>query len=334
MKTKLLIIISITIAVIIYLPIHYYYPFLGIGTTTGTFIFCEEGFVQSGNKCVPNSIITEENDSMKQEILTQLRKGPQNVNGTAQEFIVSEALSDKRVWDLLKDTKYQVNCCTYTLDGNKYPYPLYVGVTFQLNEKDMYVTAGYDLQQEKITSVEIQEGIRTSGVVPFEPESQSTIQFKAKQLGIDNIMEATDSEELSYDEKREYIKFQYGEDGPAITPSLNLRIKDLTRNLEYGQLPTFTLIEAGYANQCTAPKLEVYFIKEEIGHDLENDELIFEHRLVYSCPKFDKFSPVLNYWSEQDFPLFPACVNEGRYLIVGDSGTERVALDEYYCNPK
>ena len=167
-----------------------------------------------------------------------------------------------------------------------------------------------------------------------EPESQSTIQFKAKQLGIDNIMEATDAKELSYDEKLEYIKFQYGEDGPSTTPSLNLRIKDLTRNLEYGQLPTFTLIETGYANPCTAPKLEVYFIKEEIGYDLENDELIFEDTIVYSCPYFDKFYPVLNFWSEKDFPSFPACVNEGRYLIVGDSGTERVALDEYYCNPK
>lgn len=106
-------------------------------------------------------------DDIKQEILTQLRKGPQNVNGTAKEFLVSEALADQRVWDLLKDTTYQVNCCTYTLDGNEYPYPLYIGITFQLNEKDMYVTVEYDLQQEKITGVETQEGIRTGGIMPI-----------------------------------------------------------------------------------------------------------------------------------------------------------------------
>ncbi|TAK17988.1 MAG: hypothetical protein EPO37_05945 [Nitrosarchaeum sp.] len=126
-------------------------------------------------------------DSMKQEILTQLRKGPQNINGTAQEFIVSEALSDKRVLDLLKDTKYQVNCCTYTLDGSKYPYPLYVSVTFQLDEKDMLVTAEYDLQQEKITDVEIKEGIRTSGVVPFESEQLSLYSNKFPNIEERNI---------------------------------------------------------------------------------------------------------------------------------------------------
>jgi len=114
-------------------------------------------------------------DSVKQEILDQLRKEPQNVNGTAQEFIVSEALADARVWDLLKDTKYQVNCCTYTLDGNEFPYPLYVGITFQLNEKDMLITATYDLQQEKITNVETRDGIRTGGVVAFEPKQHVEI---------------------------------------------------------------------------------------------------------------------------------------------------------------
>lgn len=52
MKKKYLIIIGIVIFVAIYLPIHYYYPFLGIGITTGTFVFCEEGFIQSDNKCI------------------------------------------------------------------------------------------------------------------------------------------------------------------------------------------------------------------------------------------------------------------------------------------
>src|SRR3989338_8976019 len=55
MKTRLLIIIGITVFVAVYLPIHYYYPFLGIGSTTGTFIFCEEGFhADDRDKCVPD----------------------------------------------------------------------------------------------------------------------------------------------------------------------------------------------------------------------------------------------------------------------------------------
>lgn len=54
MKGRLWIIIGITIAAAVYLPIHYYYPFLGIGVTTRTFVFCENGFVQSDDRCIPN----------------------------------------------------------------------------------------------------------------------------------------------------------------------------------------------------------------------------------------------------------------------------------------
>lgn len=54
MKTKIWIIIGIIIIVAIYLPIHHYYPFLGIGTATKTYLFCEDGFIQSENKCVPD----------------------------------------------------------------------------------------------------------------------------------------------------------------------------------------------------------------------------------------------------------------------------------------
>lgn len=38
----------------------YYYPFLGIGTTTKSSVFCEEGFVQQGNKCIQDSKISKE----------------------------------------------------------------------------------------------------------------------------------------------------------------------------------------------------------------------------------------------------------------------------------
>ncbi len=53
MKTRHKIIIGIIIAAAIYLPIHYYIPFLGIGSTTETFIFCEEGLTQVNDECVP-----------------------------------------------------------------------------------------------------------------------------------------------------------------------------------------------------------------------------------------------------------------------------------------
>lgn len=52
MKNKFLIIIGVVIAVAIYLPVHYYYPFLGIGSTTERFVFCEEGYTEVNDECV------------------------------------------------------------------------------------------------------------------------------------------------------------------------------------------------------------------------------------------------------------------------------------------
>lgn len=61
MKTRTLIIVGIIVTVAIYLIIHYYYPFLGIGSKTETFILCEEGFVQRENTCQPDPNLLEPN---------------------------------------------------------------------------------------------------------------------------------------------------------------------------------------------------------------------------------------------------------------------------------
>lgn len=92
-------------------------------------------------------------ESLRQEILTLLRKEPKNLNDDAKEFILSEALSDKRVSDLLGDTKFQT-FWTINSELGKSSIKYYYGITFQLNEKDE-VNVVYDLQQEKITSVEL-----------------------------------------------------------------------------------------------------------------------------------------------------------------------------------
>ena len=100
-------------------------------------------------------------DSLKQEILTQLRKEPKNFNDIAREFFLSEALSDKRVLDLLDDTKYQINCCLIFSEIGKSSITYSYGITFQLNEKDL-VSVVYDLQQEKITIVKLDEDFGSS----------------------------------------------------------------------------------------------------------------------------------------------------------------------------
>ena len=161
------------------------------------------------------------------------------------------------------------------------------------------------------------------------PEKE--IMKKARDLGINNIMKAVDSEDLSYDEKKEYIKIRY-EESPNKIPALNIRIKDFDRNLEFGERPTFTVIETGYASTCTSPKLEVYYLKSETGYDLKTDEPIYENQIVYTCyDPASSYFPILKFWNDADFKPFPACDKAGRYLVVGDSGYERMALEEYYC---
>ena len=115
---------------------------------------------------------------------------------------------------------------------------------------------------------------------------------------------------------------------------INIKLEDLTRNVELGSSPTFTVVESGWGNGCTSPTLEVYHMKQEIGNDHTDDDLVYKHRIVYSCPFYmPTFPPpnVLRIWDESDFPNFPICDEQGRYLIIGDSGYERLPLDYYYC---
>ncbi|WP_246282014.1 hypothetical protein [Nitrosopumilus ureiphilus] len=178
MKTRLLMILIGILSVVGMLFFLFYVGILG-----GS---CIEGKNLDGT-CMEPKMITvpprtngDFSEQEKNQILTQLRQGPQNINGTAKQFLVSAALDNPQLKNLIKDTTYQVNCCTYTLDGKEYPHPLYVGITFQLNEKDILVTAEYDLQQEEITDIEIQEGVRTGGLVSFE--SENTAQYLGKTL--------------------------------------------------------------------------------------------------------------------------------------------------------
>lgn len=165
-----------------------------------------------------------------------------------------------------------------------------------------------------------------------DSDTQSIIQ-KAKVLGISNVMDAIDSSDLSAEEKEQFVdaKYRIGHDGRS---TLNLRIKDLPSTIGFGERPTFNLIETGYANPCTSPKLEVYYLKQEIGNDHTDDDLVYEDQLVYRCISVKELKTVLNIWDDSRFKPMPVCEEEGRFLIVGDSGYERIVLDSYICMGK
>ncbi|WP_016939759.1 hypothetical protein [Candidatus Nitrosopumilus sediminis] len=183
MKTRLLIIIGISSVAGMFFLFY-------VGIIGGS---CVEGKNFDGTCIEPKTITIPTRTSWdfseqeKNQILTQLRQGPQNVNGTVKQFLVNEALDDPQLKNLIKDTTYQVDCCIYTLDGNEYHSLLYIGMTFQINEKDMIAIVEYDLQQERVADIEIQEGIRTGGIgLDSDSESLlSTTQFEEIKSNIE-----------------------------------------------------------------------------------------------------------------------------------------------------
>lgn len=121
MKTKFLIIIGIVIFVAIYFPIHYYYPFLGIGTTAGIFVFCEEGFIPSEGTCVPDPKI------LKDLSLDDLAHNfcpnntiTQNQSGALLTCLNQSDNSKETIFDLPQPV-YTLTLCT-SMHGCMYPY--------------------------------------------------------------------------------------------------------------------------------------------------------------------------------------------------------------------
>ncbi|MCV0367562.1 MAG: hypothetical protein K5798_09925 [Nitrosopumilus sp.] len=100
--------------------------------------------------------------------LEQLRKTPrtesmQNFTDAARDFVVSEALGNSEVSDLLSDNQYEVRCCTFSFDRNYTLYNRYVGLVFDIPEKYMKVVVTYDLSKQQIsgasTEILLEDGI-------------------------------------------------------------------------------------------------------------------------------------------------------------------------------
>jgi hypothetical protein len=149
-----------------------------------------------------------------------------------------------------------------------------------------------------------------------------------------------DAIKIIWESQNEDYEFIIGKDKPASKTEskyeswINIRLEELTRTVELGSSPTFRVVESGWGNGCTSPILEVYHMKQETGNEHTIDDLVYKHQIVYSCPEDDPVfppEPVQRIWDESDFAEFPTCEKQGRFLIIGDSGYERLALDDYYC---
>jgi len=114
------------------------------GTPACVFLDTYSKLVQRGWAKYDSSFL----DSHKQEILDNIRN-TKSLSGIAKEFLVSEALHDKILSGMVSDVKYDVNCCSSDLDS-----PELIAILFQSDQKQMIVTAQYDLKQERITHIE------------------------------------------------------------------------------------------------------------------------------------------------------------------------------------
>jgi hypothetical protein len=102
-----------------------------------------------------NTLIQSDSRHM---FLEQLQKTPriesmQNFTDTARDFVVSEALDNSEVSDLLSGNQYEVRCCTFSFDRNDISYNRYVGLVFDVPEKYMKVVVTYDLAKQQISGV-------------------------------------------------------------------------------------------------------------------------------------------------------------------------------------
>ena len=176
MKTRTLIIIGIIIFVAVYLPIHYYYPFLGIGTTTGIFVFCEDGFIQSGNKCAPDIKISK--DISMDEFANNFCPNntlAQNETGT---FLICLHVNNnpKAIFDLPAPI-YMLKPCT-SMHGCMNPYVWAQQIPSNLiseEQKQQAIDKALTLQQTKNWSSEPK--LDHFLVMPIQDRWHANIQF-------------------------------------------------------------------------------------------------------------------------------------------------------------
>jgi hypothetical protein len=159
------------------------------------------------------------------------------------------------------------------------------------------------------------------------------IESKFDKLGIKNIIQAIDSDELSYDEKLEYIKLHY-EKNPAQIPNVELLITEMKEEYDVGEQVAFTLIEYGYAEPCSSPKLSVYRIEGfSFTYQFSEHMPIIEKQIVQSCSNSSNYVPILNYYVQKDFENFLTCEERDFFILVGENMYfSPKVLTKYVCD--
>ena len=128
-----------------------------------------ETFSKLVNRGWTKTKINFESDSLQQAILSHLRTEHQNITGVAKDFVVYEALHDKILSEILLDTDYETDCCSYSNNSSE------ITIAFWSDQKQMVVTVQYNLEQEKITKIDtnpIRNGIKvTFAKNPQDPQN-------------------------------------------------------------------------------------------------------------------------------------------------------------------
>ena len=70
-----------------------------------------------------------------------------------RDFVISEVLKNSQISSILADYTYDVECCSFSVDRHNPALNQNVGLTFHVEEKYLFVTVTFDLQQEKITTI-------------------------------------------------------------------------------------------------------------------------------------------------------------------------------------
>ena len=116
-------------------------------TSNGSFIECPINCEVAGNECVyPLS---------DEEIVRELRKGPQGLTQGEAAFVNKIVLSSTQVQEIIGESPYQTYCCGYEYNITQtHPRHYYLLASLNMKDKKEFVSVEVDLQTLQVTNVQ------------------------------------------------------------------------------------------------------------------------------------------------------------------------------------
>lgn len=103
---------------------------------------------------------------------------------------------------------------------------------------------------------------------------------------------------------------------------MDLTIIGLKDSYEIGEMPTFTVVQAGYGTPCNEPRIVISKIGDEKPH--------WDYRFVHSCPFFKDGYPILSYMKvPYNNRIIPPITEPGQYTVTTSSSYDSLTSKQF-----